>query len=614
MHPALLPNALSQLPPLMRRIANKAIPADGHLGDFMRFTRFFETASSDKLELFAPVLMVNLAGERMPSEYDFDPESPNWNLASNAVFRAHTSLRLLTTRNCIASLPSSSLRDVWERVWSWMHFTSTFHRLLGSLDGEELFSTHVQLIALLRRDPTTAELIDATTGARTIVARAVRFLFLYPEDNPEKWEFADGWQLLGDMKTEGTHHLDELLDGFSVPLSGLASLIVEHLELVNENLGVDDDEDSGIDSVASHIGSAYTQITEFSDSLTACLHSSGIVTTITTMLRIIVGRQTVFPILSDFLPILWDNLGGAAAPARMVEAINAGLLRILIIGAASLHSDESARTDIKELLESFLPGFTIYQSVLESIRDALPEADALASSAEFTTSSVAKHWASFRSLVRQRIAVLESYFAADFTLLQGCDGPECGKVLPRADTRRCSGCRSVHYCSRACQTAGWREDEDIPRSGWHRIMCTQLRLCIPTDPFTRRDRLFLQALVHHDYAEHRTEIAAKGRAALPDIDAPGFMLTFCVAMFDYTRGVLDISLRTWTQLDEMYTMAGGHDADEVLLQQTWIAAWGRMQTCESEVVVVRVSCGDGDDRTREQLVWVQARRNVFGAF
>jgi hypothetical protein len=134
------------------------------------------------------------------------------------------------------------------------------------------------------------------------------------------------------------------------------------------------------------------------------------------------------------------------------------------------------------------------------------------------------------------------------------------------------------------------------------------------DPFTRRDRLFLQALVRYDYAEHRTEIAAKGRAALPDIDAPGFMLTFCVAVFDYTRGMLDISLRTWTRLDEMYTMAGGHDADEVLLQQTWIAAWGRMQTCESEVVVVRVSCGDGDDRTREQLVWVQARRNVFGAF
>jgi hypothetical protein len=87
------------------------------------------------------------------------------------------------------------------------------------------------------------------------------------------------------------------------------------------------------------------------------------------------------------------------------------------------------------------------------------------------------------------------------------------------------------------------------------------------------------------------------------------MLTFIVPVFDYTRGVLDISLRTWTRLNKnkMYT-----GADEVLLQQTWIAAWGRMQMYESDVVVVRVSCGD--QRAREQLVWVQGSRNVFGGF
>ncbi|KAJ7898541.1 hypothetical protein B0H14DRAFT_2674713 [Mycena olivaceomarginata] len=339
------------------------------------------------------------------------------------------------------------------------------------------------------------------------------------------------------------------------------------------------------------------------------------------MLRIIVDRQTVYPVLSDFLPVLWDDLGGVAAHARIVEAINAGFLQILIIGAASPHSDESARTDIEEMLKSFLPGFTTYQSVLECIRNALPEADVLASTPQFKASPIAKHRESFRTLVQQRTSVLESNFAAEFTSWQGCDGPDA------TDTRCCSGCRSVHYCSRGCQTADWRESEHDPMSGLHRLACPILRLSIPTgahssssnlypgvrgspfrrrpfqlalngslhaDPFTRRDRFFMQALVRCDYAQHRTEIIAKYRTAVAHQEDPHDLLsTFCVAVFDYTRGVLDISVRTWALSDELDTMAQAHDADEVLHQQIWVRAWAK------------------DGRTREQLVWVHSRSRTF---
>lgn len=389
----------------------------------MKFTQLFETTPSDKLKLFAPVLMANLASERIPSEYDFYPQTPEWYLDSKTLFRADASLRLMMTRKFITSLPASTLRDVWETAWPWIHFTSTYHQQLGSQDGKGLVGPHIPLIALLRRDPTTAEIIDATTGARTIIARALRCIVLHPEDNTEEWKFADGWDLLGAMRIEGTHHLHELLDGFSVSPSGLASLMVEHLEFVNRNLIVDDDDDCAIDILAS-IASVYTQITELTDSFTASLHSSGIVTAITTMLRIIAGTPTVSPELFHSLPILWIHLGETAAPARMVEAINGGLLQILIIGAASLHPRKEARTDIDVFLESFLPGFTVYHSVLESIQNTLPDVDVLASSAEFAASSGAKHWASFCSVLQQQIAVLESYSPADFTPLQGCDGPE----------------------------------------------------------------------------------------------------------------------------------------------------------------------------------------------
>ncbi|KAJ7789400.1 hypothetical protein B0H14DRAFT_2627304 [Mycena olivaceomarginata] len=602
MHPALVPDVLSGLLPLMRRIANKAILADAQPADWVRFIRLFHTASLDTLKLFAPVLMANLAIEHIPSVHHFDSDTPPGYRDCKDLLRAEASLRLMTTRGFMATLPPSSLSDVWERVWPWMRFTSTYHQPLGSEHGEGLLGPHAPLIALLRRDPSTVNMIDAATGARAIVAQSIKCMFLHPEDNPGGWELANGWHLLSEMQIKGIHHLDELLDGFSVSLSGLASLMVEHLQFVNRKFAVDDDDDGRPTDLLESIALVYSQITDFSDSLTVPAHSSGIVPAITAILRTIVGEPTQ-PF--HHLPILWIHLAETAAPARMLEAINAGLMPILVIGAARQHPDPEIHAEIDQFLKPFLSGFTVYRSVLEAIQAALPEADALASSAEFAVSSCTKAWASFRSVVQQRIAVLKWYCATHFQPLQGCDGPVCGKVVPRDETRLCSGCRSVYYCSRACQKADWREDGDVPRPGSHRNMCSKLRNTIPIDPFTRRDRLFLQALVRRDYTEHRAEIAAKCRDALADIHAPGFMSTACVAVFDYTRGVLDISPRTWTRSDEdkIYAGAAGHEpADQVLLQQSCFAAWGRMQTHESDVVVVRVLCGH--ERTREQLVWL----------
>lgn len=120
----------------------------------------------------------------------------------------------------------------------------------------------------------------------------------------------------------------------------------------------------------------------------------------------------------------------------------------------------------------------------------------------------------------------------------------------------------------------------------------------------------MQALVRCDYAQHRTEIIAKYRTAVAHQEDPHDLLsTFCVAVFDYTRGVLDISARTWALSDELDMMAQAHDADEVLHQQIWVRAWAKYDTRESEVVLMRVSCGDG--RTREQLVWVHSGRRTF---
>ncbi|KAJ7686329.1 hypothetical protein B0H14DRAFT_2654345 [Mycena olivaceomarginata] len=99
------------------------------------------------------------------------------------------------------------------------------------------------------------------------------------------------------------------------------------------------------------------------------------------------------------------------------------------------------------------------------------------------------------------------------------------------------------------------------------------------------------------------------------VQAVGVSTTACMpaksSVFDYIHGILNITPHICTQLDEDNKYSGmweHNTVDQVLLQQTWIAVWGRMQTYELEVVVVRILCGD--ERMWEQLVWVQGQLSM----
>jgi ferredoxin len=57
-------------------------------------------------------------------------------------------------------------------------------------------------------------------------------------------------------------------------------------------------------------------------------------------------------------------------------------------------------------------------------------------------------------------------------IAQHCAAPECTRTRADGRLKRCSGCRRVHYCSRACQRGAWRSK--IP----HRDVCSKIvRLC-----------------------------------------------------------------------------------------------------------------------------------------
>jgi hypothetical protein len=223
-------------------------------------------------------------------------------------------------------------------------------------------------------------------------------------------------------KIEKAARVDEVREGFSLSLDGLTSTIMRHLDLV-----IEDFRNDGVQPAAFYIVSAYTQIDAICPSFTAYLHSYGIITSLTNILHIFVevSDDIAYPAIWEFFPIFHRNflLGGVA---RMSEAISAGFLQMMILSATSTHCEKytRARMDVEQMLTSFLPQFTVYHSVLESISDdVLLEADLFAFTPQFKASSIAQPWRSFRVLVEQRLSVKDGHVLLEFKSFQGCHGP-----------------------------------------------------------------------------------------------------------------------------------------------------------------------------------------------
>ena len=53
-------------------------------------------------------------------------------------------------------------------------------------------------------------------------------------------------------------------------------------------------------------------------------------------------------------------------------------------------------------------------------------------------------------------------------LLGACHNDDCGRLLPRAELKRCSACKKMSYCSVACQRAHWT-------AGGHRQRCKDIQ-------------------------------------------------------------------------------------------------------------------------------------------
>ncbi|KAJ7900572.1 hypothetical protein B0H14DRAFT_2671168 [Mycena olivaceomarginata] len=127
-------------------------------------------------------------------------------------------------------------------------------------------------------------------------------------------------------------------------------------------------------------------------------------------------------------------------------------------------------------------------------------------------------------LAKTRIAVVNSWEAAGGLSSLACDNMLCGKIKPKTNFKRCSGCQSANYCSADCQLTDWLDG--------HQGLCDELRCARSQHPeiVSTRERAFMRALMDHDYQLLVHDISR--REVLFMRDCPG---EDHIVVLDYTK-------------------------------------------------------------------------------
>ncbi|KAF7312914.1 hypothetical protein MKEN_00975800 [Mycena kentingensis (nom. inval.)] len=225
--------------------------------------------------------------------------------------------------------------------------------------------------------------------------------------------------------------------------------------------------------------------------------------------------------LQNAITILY-NLAGSNVGDKcgtVAEMVRSGLLEVLVRTHLSICRCEEAdgvdlivppEDEVRFLIGDVLNCELARHSAVISLREILPLLKKTRVFSQVLASKYGDEWRYFvETAARDRIDVLEGLEGGKYAARTACDHLKCTAVGERSTFRRCSGCRTVYYCSKSCQRADWR------RTGGHRAYCA-LRSNSPTllangqrHLASHNDRQFLRAILDHEQTTNWKDICAK---------------------------------------------------------------------------------------------------------
>ncbi|KAF7320602.1 MYND-type domain-containing protein [Mycena chlorophos] len=583
MHPCLDLALLENLPEPYKARTKAALASNGSMQRIRDIATGMSHMPKSRLPFLAPAFFTLLD----PALQSSDRQLPHWQRVEGMPFLL-LSLACLIDNGC---LPLESFDDIWPRVWSWIQF---LHSLCSSespppppplsegLSVSHFYTRAAQCITSFRRKTVYQvkyeRLITCTPGIYTFVGAAWTIL-LRPERFSDEGLSAISLLFSLDILNLTEDKLDprrdakmqDLVAGVGGTWEELASTVLKHV-----NLGIPspDTDVGGRTSVSPDVGgmvalmrNAYDLYPEFR----AALARNGIIRVLVTCIRAYNNgyealQRRGFPyadLPEQFPPLLVGHLTTLRSHERIIEALQAGLLRLFVEFGAHCAIRNQSRVGMYFILQSLLPESSVFHSVLRQLRISMKEIGDVPPS-HFRDSEFSTLWGNWTTLVKERLQVLERYEAGELASLRACDNLKCSLLLPNGQIKRCSGCQSAYYCSEECQRADYKTG-----AAAHRKLCPMLKSEREAlDPeISAEDRTFLRALMNHEYETrfktHLSMAFVATTSHLPDVERP-------IVFFDFSKGTCDLGVSHGVPLDmandptvrlEMLRRGSGGDAD-----------------------------------------------------
>ncbi|KAJ7657245.1 hypothetical protein DFH06DRAFT_1197743 [Mycena polygramma] len=574
MHSMLKLSNLSALPPHLRKTAREA--ANRSLPDLLRLRASLTTLPDAEKLYLMPAFYANLNVLEIPSTDQLDADPPSFKTRA-AITRAVLALRGLSLLvNVIQGIPHEACPDLWRRVWPWLNFLHTFHEQLPPLlspdtppSDRETCIDFLTFVGFLQLNKFTAELFIATPGFRFMMCRAWFFSLQSESPLADMGRHNISYFFAHHMKATDRHNLDELVDGAGGSFHDLASLVVRHISqtIPSRQTPLTSQLEVSLRGVLSMVCETEREAMNNARKeivlgpLLAALVHHGAVPALTTVACALPQSSSVAGLeipLGQCYIILGRILSSPEGFRLLPDALEAGLL-VALLSATKCSFIDKIYPHLTYFISGILGVSMVYYKVLLKMEAAVLEVAELEKDAVFVQSKLFTNWTRFRSLVEERLGVLNAFEAAEEPFPKACDNLMCGHISGRRDFLRCSGCQSAYYCSKKCQKQDWLDG--------HRKLCTPNRLLCLSEAFTVaaefseftvsasdantdlsiRERLFLRTLVQADYGYGSPNGADMMEVRFMNQN-PGVNF---FTLFDYTSGAAYIAVHAVADADAL---------------------------------------------------------------
>ncbi|KAJ7690187.1 hypothetical protein B0H17DRAFT_1179936 [Mycena rosella] len=520
-HPALRLDVLSRISnPLRLRRARSG--AKGSVSDLELLAAASEETTPSQAQLLLPVFYANLDASAIPTAAELDaPKIPS------SIECAIWAIRGLPGIIESSLFPPDASTDLWRRFHPWLFFLHTYRDDVArrtNIDLTQMYFVFGKVLAQLHEHQPTGRLIDEQAGVQAVCTRLWMFAVDVPADVREATFANTGCRSLPLVNPARPVNFGEILDEAG-GLADLAAFVVKHLVVSVPN--------ARSSSTTVIFFSLAATFMKDADTCTFPLHkalqSAGIIGPL--IKGLLALNNNTHPmnrnLRASFVLLLNDYL---VTPSGMAEALDAGLLRLLMSCADLPAVSFTIATSIQHLLD-LMKRSLVHLSVVLRMEKSFGD---LTTTTAFRKSVMYPQWQQLERILKGRCAVLKKLDAQKHASLKACDNLECeGPFRPKAEFMRCGWCSTTYYCSTACQTVEWK-------TGGHREVCEILRsVRLRETPSGTRDRSFFRALVHHEYLAAKADILRKQITFSQKSPKTAFYTSFD---YDNDEGTVSISI------------------------------------------------------------------------